>query len=189
MFSFDRLRHISEKSGKRKMLIGNPLKFAFLIERVQDWETDDWKNGIMFVIVNDGIYPKEVRTTTFNSEIFDILNPDSAFANPFVDTEMYNKSNLELFQYMVDVTFPKDFNADNDYRYLIPFHEINDSGYYLFIISNDIKVKILAGRRNCDRISFIDCTEISKQEYMEIKSKLTVFYHDVCDKIRNHNRT
>ena len=60
------------------MLLGNPYKFAFLIERIPDWEKGSWKNGIMFVIINDNIYPKDVRTTTFNSEIPEILDSDSA---------------------------------------------------------------------------------------------------------------
>lgn len=161
------------------MIIGNPLKFAFLIERIQDWEVDYWKNGIMFVIVNNGIYPKEMRTTTFNSEIPDILNPNSAFMNPSIDKELYNKSDLELFRYMADITFPDSLENDNDYRYLIPFHEINDSGYNFFIISNGINIKIFVGRWEFENINLVDCTEISIQEYAEIKSKITIFYNSV----------
>ena len=161
------------------MVIGNPLKFAFLIERIEDWEVDYWKNGIMFVILNEGIYPKEVRTTTFNSEIFDILNSNSAFMNPLIDKELYNKSDLELFHYIADITFPEDLETDNDYRYLIPFHEINDSNYNFFIISNDVNIKIFVGRWEHENITLVDCTEISKQEYIEIKSKLTIFYNSV----------
>lgn len=161
------------------MIIGNPLKFAFLIERIQDWEVDYWKNGIMFVIVNDGIYPKEMRTTTFNSEFFDILNSNSAFMNPLIDKELYNKNDLELFHYIADITFPDDLETDNDYRYLIPFHEINDSGYNFFIISNGVNIKILVGRWEDENINLVDCTEISIQEYTEIKSKITIFYNSV----------
>lgn len=161
------------------MIIGNPLKFVFLIERIQDWEVDYWKNGIMFVIVNDGIYPKEMRTTTFNSEFPDVLNSNSAFMNPSIDKELYNKSDLELFRHMADITFPDDLENDNDYRYLIPFHEISDSGYNFFIISNGINVKILVGRWKFENINLVDCTEISIQEYAEIKSKITIFYDSV----------
>ena len=55
------------------MLLGDPYRFAFLIERIPEWEKTGWKNGIMFVIINDDVYPKYVRTTTFNSEMPDIL--------------------------------------------------------------------------------------------------------------------
>lgn len=32
------------------MLLGDPYRFAFLIERIPEWEKTGWKNGIMFVI-------------------------------------------------------------------------------------------------------------------------------------------
>ncbi len=159
------------------MIIGNPDKFAFLIEIIPEWEDDYFKNGIMFVSVNGEIYPKEVRTTTFNSELPDILGEHSPFINPVSDSELYNHCQPELTKCLADITFPQNIEYDNDYRFLIPFHEINDSGYSFFIISNDRSIKIIVSKWVNDNIEFIDETEISIPNYDKIKSQILAFYN------------
>ena len=152
------------------MILGNPYKFAFLIERIPEWEVDFWKNGIMFVIINDDIYPKKVRTTTFNSELPDILNANSAFMNPIVDIDLYNNDS-EILDYI------SNEENENYYRYFIPFHEIEDSGYRFYIVSNNCNIKILIGKLEDEKIVLIDKTELSIQEYDEIKLQLINFYN------------
>lgn len=159
------------------MLIGNPYKFCFLIERIPEWE-GSYINGIMFVIVNGELYPKEVRTTTFNSEFPDILRPGSAFINPVNDKKLYDKRESELLSYIADVTYPKNDTVLNDYRFLIFFHEINDSGYNFFILSNGENIKILVGKWKNENIEFVDKVIISMQEYNLIKSQIIAFYKD-----------
>ncbi len=153
------------------MLLGNPYKFAFLIERIPNWEKDSWKNGIMFVMINGDIYPKNVRTTTFNSEIPEILDSDSAFINPIIDKELYEKSDLQIIEFIDD-------EEKNCHRYFIPFHEINDSGYRLYIISDSCNVKILVCKLESEKTELVDRLEISIQEYNEIKFQVIDFYHD-----------
>ena len=154
------------------MLLGDPYKFAFLIERIPDWEKGSWKNGIMFVIINGDIYPKNVRITTFNSEIPEILDPDSAFINPIIDKELYEKSDLQIIE------FVDDEEKENYYRYFIPFHEINDSGYRFYIISDNCNVKILVCKLESEKTELVDRLEISIQEYNEIKSQVIDFYNN-----------
>ena len=154
------------------MLLGNPYKFAFLIERILDWEKDSCKNGIMFVIINDDIYPKDVRTTTFNSEIPEILDSDSAFINPIIDKELYEKSDLQIIE------FVDDEEKENYYRYFIPFHEINDSGYRFYVISDSCNVKILVCKLESEKTELVDRLEISIQEYNEIKLQVIDFYNN-----------
>ena len=153
------------------MLLGNPYKFAFLIERIPNWEKDSWKNGIMFVMINGDIYPKNVRTTTFNSEIPEILDSDSSFINPIIDKELYEKSDLQIIEFIDD-------EEKNCHRYFIPFHEINDSGYRLYIISDSCNVKILVCKLESEKTELVDRLEISIQEYNEIKFQVIDFYHD-----------
>lgn len=100
------------------MLLGNPNKFAFLIERISEWESETWKNGIMFVIINGEIYPKNLRTTTFNSEIPGILAQNSAFINPVINEELYEKSESEIIKYM------SDEENENYYRFLSHFMKL-----------------------------------------------------------------
>ena len=154
------------------MLLGDPYKFAFLIERIPDWEKGSWKNGIMFVIINGDIYPKSVRTTTFNSEIPEILDPDSAFINPIIDKELYEKSDLQIIE------FVDDEEKENYYRYFIPFHEINDSGYRFYVISDNCNVKILVCKLESERTELVNRLEISIQEYNEIKFQVIDFYNN-----------
>lgn len=158
------------------MIFGDPYKFAFLIERIPKLE-DTWINGIMFVAVNGEIYPKDVRTTTFNSEIPDLLRLDSAFINPIEDKELYSMKKSKLLRYMANITYPPNYE-DNDYSFLIPFHEINDSGYNFFILSNGENIKILVAKWKNENIKFVDKTIISTQEYNEIKSQIIAFYND-----------
>lgn len=154
------------------MLLGNPNKFAFLIERIPDWEKDIWKNGIMFVIINDDIYPKNVRTTTFSSELPEILDSESAFINPIIDKELYVKSDEQTIE------FVSDEENEYYYRYFIPFHEINDSGYRLYVISDSCNVKILVCKLESEKTELVDKLEIPIQEYDEIKSQVIDFYNN-----------
>ena len=51
------------------MLAGNPDKFAFLIERVSDWESEGRVNGVMHIYINGKSYPKKLHTTMLNEDI------------------------------------------------------------------------------------------------------------------------
>lgn len=159
------------------MIIGNPYQFAFLLERMPEWE-NTWINGLMFVAVNGEIYPKEVRTTTFNSELPDILSVDSAFIDPILDKKLYSKEKTELLSYIANLTYPQSIEENNDYSFLIPFHEIGDAGYSFFILSNGEKIRILVGQWEDERLHFIDETEIGMQEYNEIKTQVIAFYRE-----------
>ena len=71
------------------MLAGNPDKFAFLIERVSDWETEGFVNGVMYVYINGKAYPKKLHTTTLNVDIAHLFNEDySAFLRPKVSRKI-----------------------------------------------------------------------------------------------------
>lgn len=161
------------------MIIGNIYKFAFIIERVPEWENSSFKNGIMFVISNDNIYPSKVRTTTLNCELLDILSKDSAFINPVYDMCLYNKKSEEIFQYIINETYCDDiYGGICTYKYVIPFHEICDAGFDFFIISNKKNIKILVGKWEKDKCNLVDEVEISIEEYNTIKEKLIAFYND-----------
>ena len=126
----------------------------------------------MFVIINGDIYPKNVRITTFNSEIPEILDPDSAFINPIIDKKLYEKSDSQI------VEFVDDEEKENYYRYFIPFHEISDSGYRFYIISDSCNVKIFVCKLECEKTELVARLEISIQEYNEIKSQVIDFYNN-----------
>lgn len=154
------------------MLLGDPYKFAFLIERIPDWERDTYKNGIMFVIINDDIYPKDVRTTTFNCEFPEVLASDSAFINPVVDKDLYEKSDLQI------IDFVDDEDKELYYRYFIPFHEIEDAGFRIYVVTDSINVKIIVSKSEMDKMILVDRLEMPIQKYNEIKQQVIEFYHN-----------
>lgn len=134
------------------MVIGDPYKMAFILERMTVWEADgdSFRNGIMFLSIEGEVFPKEVRTTTFLSELPDILSlrplPPSAFMDTVTDKGLYNMPSDKLLAYLEDITFPDDLDTDNDYRFLVPFTEIGDSGFEVFMVSDGENVRVLVGK-------------------------------------------
>ena len=160
------------------MVIGDTTKLSFIIERIPEWEDESFKNGIMFVTVNDSIYPKELRTATLNCEFADFLSSRSAFMVPVCDKELYSKPDEELFQSIFSETYSDGIES---YRFLIPFHEINDAGHWLFIVTDGENVKILVGRwdHEADICSFVEAVEISMEEFEGIKTQLLSFAREL----------
>lgn len=104
------------------MLIGDPDCFAFILERVPKWEIGGFINGIMYVIISGTNYPEELRTTTFNSELSDILGDRSALVHPVRDDELFSLDDKQLYDILADKVYPDiDDERDNDYRFMIPY--------------------------------------------------------------------
>lgn len=126
----------------------------------------------MFVIINDNIYPKDVRPTTFNSELPDILASDSAFISPIVNKDLYEKSDSQIIE------FVNDEEKEQYYRYFIPFHEIEDSGFRIYVIAERYNVKLLVCKIEIDNIVLLDRIEMPIQEYNNVKQQVIEFYNN-----------
>ena len=111
------------------MLFGNPERFAFLIERVPEWESITFINGIMYVYLNGKMYPDSLRTTTLNVDLMFLFDSTMPDFQPKVNENFYAMDTAELFKKLCEITFPDDYDTDNDYSYLIPLQETEDSGY------------------------------------------------------------
>lgn len=175
------------------MVIGEPYKMAFILERMAIWEPPDdtFRNGIMFLCVNGEIYPKDVRTTTFYTELPFLLAPESALMNTVVDKELFKLPSGELLAYLESITYPDDTDddddIDNDYRFVLPFEEISDRGFDVFLVSDGENVRVLVGQDVNRRLSpngFIvndghelaSETTITLAELESIRSQLSEFY-------------
>lgn len=158
------------------MLIGNPDSFAFLIDRVPEWETgDSFVNGIMYVYLNGKMYPDTLRTTTLNVALMYLFNSTMPAFQPKVNLDLYQMNTLDLFKKLCEITFPYDI--DNNYDYQIPLTEIEDSGYYFFAVSGDNKIRILVGKyTDIDVITFDNEIIIDKYEFQNIRDKLFEYY-------------
>ncbi len=160
------------------MLFGNPDKFAFLIERVPEWESDSFINGIMYVYLNGKMYPDTLRTTTLNTDLDFLFNSTMPNFQPKVNADLYRMSTADLFKKLCEITFPEDYDIENDYSYQVPLQEIEDSGYYFFVVAYKNNVRILAGKYFNEDIIFDDENEINISEFENVRDKLFEYYEN-----------
>ena len=68
------------------MVIGDPCKFGFIIERIREWEASGtYQSGIVFLFLDNTIYPDTVRNTTLNVDLYHLTRDDNPFMNPVID--------------------------------------------------------------------------------------------------------
>lgn len=156
------------------MLIGNPDKFALLLEIVPEWRNSNFINGLLYVYVNGQQFPKELRTTTLSDDVFYLLD-NSPFVQPCVNNELYHLEPDELFYRLCQITFPED--TDNDYSYLIPLEELSDAKYIFFIVATNDRYKIIVGDwKNPDKKNYIDYVEVDIAYHIALWQRLREFY-------------
>lgn len=164
------------------MLFGNPERFAFLIERVPEWESITFINGIMYVYLNGKMYPDSLRTTTLNVDLMFLFDSTMPDFQPKVNENFYAMDTAELFKKLCEITFPDDYDTDNDYSYQIPLQETEDSGYDFFAVASENHVRILAGKYSNGDIVFDNEVIIDKLEFTDIKDELFKYYENEIKK-------
>ena len=142
-------------------------------------------NGLMFLMINDTLYPRSVRTTTFNCELTELLDDRSPMVNPVIDKALYRLGDDELFVTLADRTYPVDADIDNDYSYLLPFHEINDEGWSIFIISDGESVRLFVGETAGNGQKLRDTIEIPLKKYNSTIDRLKEFYKEIINEWRS----
>lgn len=169
------------------MLIGNPDRFAFLIERVPEWESDNFINGIMYVYLNGVLYPDALRTTTINVVLHYLFNSTMPDMMPAFDKTLFQMENTKLFKRLCEMTFAEEEEEENDYSYQIPLLELEDAGYvFFFAVAFEESIRILVGYSEKGDPTFVDEIEISLDEYESIKKKLFDYYiNDILDNNKN----
>ena len=169
------------------MLAGNPDKFAFLIERVNEWESEGFVNGVMHVYINGKAYPKKLHTTTLNVDIAHLFNEDySAFLRPTASRKIYTMKGKKLFKQLRRLRFPAyygdDKEADEDYRFDVSLEEISNARYHVFVVTDGQKVRLLVGRwknkKHLNKCKFLDETEITAKKYQEIINRVYLYFHN-----------
>ena len=153
------------------MIAGNPDKFAFLIEKVSDWSSCGFTNGLMYLYINGRSYPEDVHTATVNMELNNLTEHNSPMVNPVVDNELFSMKSKELFNFFYTATFGK-----GDYRFQLPLQELGDAGYFVFVVASDDNVRIqLVKQKSADSFELLDETVISLSEYKTISAQLEKF--------------
>jgi hypothetical protein len=134
----------------------------------------------MFMMINSELYPKSVRTTTLSCEFADLLAENSAMKNPVINKELYHSDSETLFTTMAERTHGKDYDALYDLSFLIPFQEINDEGWNIFIISDGDNIKLMSGRWQNHKLLYHDEIEMPAKKYFDTIAELEKFYNTLC---------
>lgn len=129
------------------MIIGNPYKFAIIIQRIDEWNTtnlnDTFCNGVLLLCINGELFPKSLDTATLSTEqIF----WRKQLENIVVNHELYQLPTYELFVSIYNLVFPTDLDIDNDYRFDFSPQTLcpTNSGCHIFVVSNGENIRILA---------------------------------------------
>lgn len=155
------------------MVIGDPCKFGFIIERIREWEASGtYQSGIVFLFLDNTIYPDTVRNTTLNVDLYHLTRDDSPFMNPVIDPDLYELEKEQLFKTLYETAYPEDIEADNDYKYVWPLLEIGDAGFEIFSVSNGKKIKIFGAKLHIDDVDLLNMVELDLDEYLSIANEL-----------------
>ena len=155
------------------MVIGNTYKFGFIIERIREWEASaTYQSGIVFLFLDNTIYPDTVRNTTLNVDLYHLTRDDSPFMNPVIDPDLYELDKEQLFKTLYETAYPEDIEAYNDYKYVWPLEEIGDAGFDIFSISNGKKIKIFGAKLHIDDVDLLNMVELDLDEYLSIANEL-----------------
>ena len=155
------------------MVIGDPCKFGFIIERIREWEASGtYQSGIVFLFLDNTIYPDTVRNTTLNVDLYHLTRDDSPFMNPVIDPDLYELEKEQLFKTLYETAYPEDIEADNDYKYVWPLDEIGDAGFDIFSVSNGKKIKIFGAKLHIDDVDLLNMVELDLDEYLSIANEL-----------------
>ena len=145
------------------MLIGNPDKFAFLLERVPEWCSGPFVNGLLYVFMAGEQYPKEVRTTTLSDDLSFLM--DSPFLHPKVDETLCALDKKELFARLCEHTFSG--GGFEDGAFFLPL-----------AVASEREVVILAGQYiSGEEIALIDAVQLDLPEFEQIQQQMQAYYN------------
>lgn len=166
------------------MLIGNPERFAFLIEIVPEWISGPFINSLMYVFVNGEIFPKELRVTTVSDDLMLLLDKEAPYGFYCLvnDEKLYAFPDDELFEKLLRLRCPwlfydEDECDEYDYRFDLDLDELNLAGYHVFAVSNGVNVRILIGYLgDPDSFELVNSVEITVEEFTKIRDEISEYY-------------
>ena len=133
------------------MVAGNLDKFAFVIEKVSDTGICGCTNGTMQIYINGKKYPAKTAVTAIDTALNHLLCGISA--------PVHKKENG---------------------RHKVPFRELEDTGYSIFMVYSDGFIKITAvNDRDKNNTEFTDEVVLTHKEFLNITEKITEFYNDL----------
>ncbi|MFM2479670.1 Imm42 family immunity protein [Celerinatantimonas sp. MCCC 1A17872] len=179
------------------MVIGDPHKFAIVVDVVDKWSSDGFVSGLFFISIDGYLFPNELNNTVLNSEFFMFFNnSNSSLLTKPVNVTLFNSDKFDAYKELYKITFPEqcdnvsDF-LENNYSYLCGFNEMENYGCYIFSVSNGDSVRILGGIVDDELFNqdenglskrIIKETFISKTELDNLMYQLKDYYHSLIIK-------
>ena len=161
------------------MVIGDPYKFGFLIERVSDWEYPPLINGLLFFYLNKKAYPKELCTAALSEELPELLSDRSPLMKPKRNKRLFKLDSKDRFERIAALTYPEDIDKKSDLSYLVPFHAVNDSGLTVFTLTDEEQVIIMVGQWSEGKLLQVDERVVDILEYESVIAQLKEY----CDSL------
>lgn len=124
------------------MIVGEPSLFSIFVDVVKEWNCDNsFNNGLLFVNINETIFPNKVIEATLNTELCELIQN---FENVKENIDIFLMEKDKAFEYIYKLTFPDDYDVDNDYSYNVTPFVLWDNNYFVFMVRNGNEIRILA---------------------------------------------
>lgn len=124
------------------MTYGDPFKFSIIVDIIADWNLDNtFQNGVLAFCVDGIFFPNEIVNATLKREV-PILK--DKLKTIVVDKSLFTMPKENAFKEMYLLTYPTDYEKENDYRFCISPDSLRDHHYFIFAVSDGEAVRILA---------------------------------------------
>lgn len=163
------------------MLLGDPYKFAIIMETIKegDMVDDFWHNGVLLFCVDGAIFPKRILTAPLVSEIDSLKENLEKIA---VNDRIFDMKKKDAFEYIYNISYPENWDENTDFQYEITPLTFPEDNCDVFAFSDGNQVRILAAKcprnKNTMRPTFKNVTIkeafISVQEMKEIAKALEI---------------
>ena len=121
------------------MVIGNPYKFSIMVDVVDEWNMDNtFNNGLLFMGIDGRLFLSKITNTALNAELFQLIKN---LKRSKKNEEIFKMEKEQAFVYIYNLTYPTDWNTDNDYTYTITPYEFEDNNSFVFMVSNGERIR------------------------------------------------
>ncbi len=133
------------------MILGDPHKFAILIDKVPAWSVEgSFNNGLFHYIIDGNFLPEAPNVATLGADIMD-LKSDTSFLSMPEDKDLFEMEKTEAFKSMLRRMLPLMIDADSDvsddfepdFTFRASTSSLEDAGCFVFAVLFNSEVRIL----------------------------------------------
>lgn len=141
------------------MVIGDPNKFAILIDYIPLWSIDNgYKNGLFHFIVKGQMFPSSASVATLSGDV-GCLSDDNALITTPENEYLFKMNKLDAFSNMMNTMLPNLLNPnvevpddfETDYSYQASTYNLENDSCYVFSVGFINEIRILAAK-----VSYLD---------------------------------